>query len=280
MALMGSFLKGKSSTTASATEGAPITAEKLKQLIPIRNLDEDKLQTFAMDHHCEILAKGETLFNINEKSYSAVYLISGTVSLTDERGTQFEIEEGEAKSKFPLSSGIKHTTTAVAESEVSILRVSKKIMAAHSEKHHYSELKIPPELENNRLLQTFSEDILENELDVVSIPNIAIQLRKGMQHEIGIEKAVKRNGLNATRNLVISLSIRNIFKCDSPQIKTLLDHVWKNSIYLSSLSFVLAQASKQANPEKALLASLVADIGIIPFLNFVANLPADYYDEK
>ncbi len=315
MALMGSFFKGKSSTAATITEGTPLTVEKLQQLIPIRNLSEDKLQTFALDHRSEIIDKAETLYTINEKSDSAVYLLTGTVSLTDEKGTRFEIKEGEAKAKFPLSSGIKHTTTAVAETEVSILRVSQKIMAVHSEKHHYSELKIPPELEDNRLLQTFCQDIQDNELVVPSLPSIAIQLRKAMQQEIGIEEAVKiiqldpvisaklvevancplyvsrnpakscfeavkRIGLNATRNLVISLSIKNIFKSDAPKIRKLLDHAWKNSIYLSSLSFVLAQASKQNNPEEALLAGLIADIGIIPFLNFVANLPADYFDEK
>jgi HD-like signal output (HDOD) protein len=183
------------------------------------------------------------------------------------------------------------------------------------EKRNISELKIPDHLLHNRLLQTFSEHFIDNDLEVPSLPNIAIQLRKAMQHEIGIEQAVKiiqldpvisaklievancplyvsktpakscfeavkRIGLNATRLLVISLSIKNIFKSNSPLIKKHLDHQWKNSIYLSSLSYVLASVSKQGNPEEALLAGLVADIGAIPFLNFVANLPADYYNEE
>jgi len=93
-------------------------------------------------------------------------------------------------------------------------------------------------------------------------------------------EAVKRIGLNATRNLVISLSIKNIFSSNSPLITKHLDHQWRKSIYLSSLSFVLASASKQCNPEEALLAGLVADIGSIPFLNFVSNLPTDFYNKE
>jgi len=315
MALMGSFFKGKESKPPAIIAGDKLTIETLKKLIPIRNLSDDKLESFAMDHTCEVITKGQVFFKANETSQSTIYLLKGTVSLADENGKAFEIEDSEAKAKFPLTSGLKHTTTATAVTEINVLRVSQSIMAVHSEKHHYSELKIPENLKQNRLLQTFVQNIANDELEVPSLPSIAIQLRKAMQNEIGIDEAVKiiqldpvisaklvevancplyvsrvpakscfeavkRIGLNATRSLVISLSIKNIFKSDSPRIRHLLDHLWKQSIYLSSLCFVLASASKQGNPEEALLAGLIADIGTIPFLNFVANLPENYYDEK
>lgn len=44
--------------------------------------------------------------------------------------------------------------------------------------------------------------------------------------------------------------------------------LWKNSVYVSSLSFVLADESGSINPEDALLAGLVCDIGIVPLLHF------------
>jgi HD-like signal output (HDOD) protein len=188
-------------------------------------------------------------------------------------------------------------------------------MSINSENQKNSELIIPKELSNNRLLQTFAQHFLDDDLEVPSLPGIAIKLRKAMQKEIGIDEAVtiiqldpvisaklievancplyvsvmpakscfeavKRIGLNATRSLVISLSIKNIFKSDSPRIKKHLDHLWKNSLYLSSLSYVLASVSKQKTPEEALLAGLICDIGAVPFLNFVSNLPSDYYNEE
>lgn len=315
MALMSSFFKGKASKPPVIISGDKLTIEKLKQLIPIRNLSDDKLESFAMEHNCEVIAKGEIIFKADEPSQSTIYLLKGTVSLADKNGKAFVIEDSEAKAKFPLTSGLKHTTTATAITEINILRVSQSIMAVHSEKHHYAELKIPENLKQNRLLQTFVQNIANDDLEVPSLPSIAIQLRKAMQNEIGVDEAVKiiqldpvisaklvevancplyvcrtpakscfeavkRIGLNPTRSLVISLSIKNIFKSDSPRIKRLLDHLWKESIYLSSLCFVLASASKQGCPEEALLAGLIADIGTIPFLNFVSNLPDDYYDEQ
>jgi len=315
MALMSSFFKGKKSNSAVIQEGDDLTLERLKQLIPIRNLSNDKLESFVLEHKSEALSKGDILFSINEATNTAIYLLKGSVSLSDENGKSFDIDASEIKAKFPLSSGLKYTTTAIAKSDINILRVSQKIMSINSEKHNISELQIPENLKGNRLLQAFSEYFIDNELEVPSLPSIAIQLRKAMQNDIGIAEAVKiiqldpvisaklievancplyvfltpakscfeavkRIGLNATRSLVISLSIKNIFSSNSRLIAKHLDHQWRKSIYLSSLSFVLASASKQCNPEEALLAGLVADIGAIPFLNFVANLPADFYNEE
>jgi HD-like signal output (HDOD) protein len=52
----------------------------------------------------------------------------------------------------------------------------------------------------------------------------------------------------------------------------MMQALWKNSLYVSSLSFVLAQESKVINPEDALLAGLIADIGALPLLHFAEQL--------
>jgi len=62
--------------------------------------------------------------------------------------------------------------------------------------------------------------------------------------------------------------------------KKYADKIWKQSVYISKLSYILAAVTKQVNPEKALLAGLVCDIGAIPFLSFAANLPKDYCAES
>jgi len=315
MALMSSFFKGKKTNSDITFSDDPLTLKALNQLIPVRNLSDDKLESFALEHKPEILPKGHVLFKINETSNTAIFLLKGSVSISDENGKTFNIDASEVKAKFPLSSGRKHTTTATATTEINILRVSQKVMAINSIKPNPSKLVIPNHLSNNQLLHTFVQHFVDDDLEVPSLPSIAIKLRTAMQNEIGIEEAVKiiqldpvisaklievancplyvclhpakscfeavqRIGLNATRNLVISLSIKNIFSSKSPLIKKQLDHQWKKSIYLSSLCFILASADKQIIPEEALLAGLVADIGTIPFLNFVAKLPADYYNEE
>jgi len=316
MAFFDSLLKGKKQTKSSKRKDEEkITFETLMRLFPIRNLSEEKLTTFAIKNKSEVLPANSTLFNINETTDSAIYLLRGTVTLADANGNSYEVESTEAKAKFPLSSGSVNTTTAVAKSEVSILSVSQKIMSITSEIKESSGFDIPEELSSSRLLQNFAHHFFGGEIEVPSLPIVAIKLRKAMRQEIGIDEAVKiiqldpvisaklievancplyvsavpakscfdaikRIGLNATRSLVITLSMKNVFKCRSKQIKKQMDQLWKNSLHLSSLSYVLASVSKQSNPEEALLAGLVCDIGAVPFLNFVANLPSEEIDEE
>ncbi len=316
MSFLNPFLKGKKSElTGISPVGENISIDILQKLIPIRGFSEEILQAFATDHKSEVFPKQSVLFQMNEETDSILYLLKGTVALSDDRGNSYEVEANTAKAKFPLSSGTKHTTTAVAKSDVSLLRVQQKIMASkQSTLRELTALTIPKELAENRLLQTFSEHYENEALELPTLPDIALKLRKAMLQDISIADAVtiiqldpvitaklievancplymspipakscftavSRIGLNATRNLVIGLSINHIFKTNSPLIKKHLDNIWKQSLYISMLSHVLASVTKQINPEEALLAGLICDIGAVPFLNFAANLPKDYFTE-
>ncbi len=314
MSFLNPFLKGKKNESPETSIAAEnITVELLQKLIPLRGFSEEMLQAFATDNKSEVFPKQTVLFRVNEDAESILYLLKGTITLTDDNKNSFDVAAETAKAKFPLSSGTKHTTTAVSKTEVSILRVPQKIMSTkQSSLTELTELVIPKELTENRLLQTFAEHYQNESLVLPSLPDIALKLRKAMLQDISIADAVKiiqldpvisaklievancplymspvpakscmtavsRIGLNATRNLVISLSISHIFKTNSSAIKKQLDKVWKQSLHISTLCHVLASITKQVNPEEALLAGLVCDIGTIPFLNFAANLPKDYF---
>ncbi|TAL53023.1 MAG: HDOD domain-containing protein [Methylovulum sp.] len=316
MSFLPSFFKNnKSASPASQLVSENITVGMLNDLIPIRNFSTEKLEAFATNLKSEMYPKGSILFRLGENTDSALYLLKGMITLSDDTGKAYEVNDGTAKARFPLSSGSKHTTTALAETDVSILRVSQNIMASRSaSSNHFSQLIIPDDLADNRLLQTFAEHYANEKLEIPTLPDVAIKLRNAIQQDVGVNEAAKiiqmdpvmsaklielancplyvcstpakscfeainRIGLNATRNLVISLSIHHVFKSHSPLVKKFLDRIWKQSLYISTLSFVLAGLTKQAKPEEALLAGLVCDIGTVPFLHFADNLPKDYYTE-
>jgi len=293
-----------------------VSMPMVKELFPIRNYDNEKLLAFTSDLKSEVFPKQTTLFCHGNKADSALYLLKGTVSLSDQHGKIYEIVGGNGEAKFPLSSGDIYTTTAVAKTDVSVLRVSQKILSPkYAPLSEFSTLVIPDELTGNHLLSGFFHHYNNEELNIPSLPDVAIKLRNAMHNDaIGIADAVKiiqhdpvfsakliglancplylgatpvkscfeavnRIGLNATRNLIISLSINRIFKTSSPLIKKYLDELWRESLSISIISFVLASITKQVNPEEALLAGLISNIGAIPFLSFAANFPKDYCTE-
>lgn len=313
MASIKAFFDRDKPTATEPRFGDKVSPEILGKLFPIRNFSEEIRQSFAEENHVELIAAGTTLFTIDTPADCAIYLISGSINFTDQNGRSYVVEADSAQAKFPICSGAKHTTTAIAQTDISILRVSLKIMSTTNRLQHKA-IEIPENARDNRLLALFLDHFQNHELEVPSLPEVALKLRKAIEKDVNLVdavniiqldpvisaklievancplyltivpaknclEAVNRIGLNATRNLVIALSLKQIFKSKSPLIKDRLEKLWRQSLYLSALCHVLAATSKQANPEDALLAGLVCDIGAIPFLNFVANLPKEFIVE-
>ncbi|MGR8930359.1 MAG: HDOD domain-containing protein [Gammaproteobacteria bacterium] len=173
------------------------------------------------------------------------------------------------------------------------------------------DIQLPEELSNKRFFDSFARAYRENKLRLPSLPNVAFKLQQAMQQDIGINEAVEiihidppivtkliqvansplyasampinnchdavnRIGLNATRNLVMGISLKQLFHSKDRELMKGMQHLWKNSLYVSSLCFVLAQECSKINPEDALLAGLICDIGAIPLLHFAEQFPAEY----
>ncbi len=172
------------------------------------------------------------------------------------------------------------------------------------------DIELPEQLSNTRFFQSFVDAYHKNKLRLPSLPDVALKLKEAVQQELGVKEvaeivhmdppmvtkliqvansalyassapitncsdAIARIGLSATRNLVMSISLKQLFNTANPKLLSMMQLLWKNSIYVSSLSLVLAQESQVINPEDALLAGLIADIGALPLLNFAEQISYD-----
>jgi HD-like signal output (HDOD) protein len=175
------------------------------------------------------------------------------------------------------------------------------------------DIELPKEIPNTQFFNSFAKAYRENKLSLPSLPQVAIKLRKAMEEDIGIKDVIKiieidapivakliqvsnsalyvsttpiknchdavtRLGLETTRKLVMGISVKQLFQSKSPQLMAKMMELWKKSLHISSLSFVLAQESGEVNPEDALLAGLICDIGAIPLLHFAEQNPDSYPD--
>lgn len=173
------------------------------------------------------------------------------------------------------------------------------------------EIDLPEQIAGNRFFSSFSAAYRENKLSLPSLPNVALRLKEAMEQDLGINEVVKiigvdasivakliqlansplyspvspvtnchaavtRLGLDQTRKLVMGISLKQLFRCQNLKLMEKMQALWKNSLYISSLSFVLAQENGSPNPEDALLAGLISDIGTIPVLHFAEQYPNEY----
>ncbi|MBV1874784.1 MAG: HDOD domain-containing protein [Gammaproteobacteria bacterium] len=100
-------------------------------------------------------------------------------------------------------------------------------------------------------------------------------LYRSARPSVSVSDAIRRIGLQATRNLVYSHSLSSLFEFRSPVLREVSNKLWKESIKTASIASVLSVYSHGVSADKALLAGLVQDIGALPLL---AELSENYPD--
>ena len=305
-----------SAPTQISTNKQPLSV--LKKFAPLRDMDEifiDNLeqQTLRFDTGAILFNRGEArsaVFYLLEGSVemqpdsNSSYLLQGGSVLAN-----LPLSSGK---KFGATAVAKTSLKILAiPGKIIHMWTDKSRAQVFSVKQ--LELELPKEFANNRFFSSFSDAYRKNRLSLPSLPHVAIKLKKAMQSDVGVKEvvdiiqvdapivtkllqiansslysmnanitnchdAVSRLGLNTTRNLVMGIGMKQLFSCKDPSLVKMMQSFWKSSLYISSLSYVLAEESGSINPEDALLAGLVSNIGVIPILHFAEQYPEEYPD--
>lgn len=162
---------------------------------------------------------------------------------------------------------------------------------------------------DNKLYFECYRDMQNEKLTLPSLPDIALKIRKAIEDETAnshkiaqvvqidpaftvrlihiansplhrgrkkIEscpEAITRLGLRAVRDLIIGFSLKSIFNAKSPLIKRRMHELWAHCSLVASICAVLAKKTPGFDPDKAMLAGLTHDIGIIPILTHADSHP-------
>jgi len=136
-----------------------------------------------------------------------------------------------------------------------------------------------------RMLDDFNVTAAQIVVAVSSDPAFVAQLLKtansalyaGKPKVDNINGAVSRLGYKMLRNLIVSASMSKLLMIDKPVLKKHLAEFWDHSHEVAANCYVLAKSQKHLNPDYAMLAGLIHDIGRLPLLIFIENksLPVD-----
>ena len=156
--------------------------------------------------------------------------------------------------------------------------------------------------EEHHLLMEFYAELRSNQLTLPSVPDVAWKVRRTVDREDStadqvasaisadpsmaaklvracnsplyrgfsdvrnVREAVIRLGMRTTRQLVTVFSMREVFKTKQASLQKEMDKLWRHSREMAALCWVLADSATSINPEEALLAGLLHDIGVVPVL--------------
>ena len=94
-----------------------------------------------------------------------------------------------------------------------------------------------------------------------------------------VEAAVTRMGSNMVRNLVTSIVMEQMFQATSDATDTRLRTLWEHSIQVAAIASALTSQFTKLKPDMSLLGGLVHDIGALPILSRVEDVPEILNDE-
>ncbi|WP_159431118.1 HDOD domain-containing protein [Fontimonas thermophila] len=88
-----------------------------------------------------------------------------------------------------------------------------------------------------------------------------------------LQAAVTRIGVEATRQLVSGLALRQLFASASVVLQSRLHAIWAESLEVAVCAQLLARQCRRLDPETGLLAGLVHRIGALPLLRLLEQHP-------
>jgi HD-like signal output (HDOD) protein len=164
--------------------------------------------------------------------------------------------------------------------------------------------------------ENFSRDLESNEFDLPSLPDIALKVRDALESpscdatyiakilntdpsmavkiisaakspifhaasEIkSCDQAVVRLGTDTVKQLVQIYAMKELFNTKREKLKKEFQILWNRTTQVSSIAFVLAKlVAKDLDPQKAILAGFVHDIGVLPVLTYI-DQNADIIDAR
>lgn len=93
-------------------------------------------------------------------------------------------------------------------------------------------------------------------------------------------EALTRIGLKASQDIITAFAMKAVFTAKSPLIRKKMQELWAHSSYVAAISAVFAHKTPGFDPDRAMLAGLIHDIGIVPILTYADRHPDILVDPK
>lgn len=199
--------------------------------------------------------------------------------------------------------------TAVIKMDDLLFRnLFQSMQSNQTAKHTFDMIEQVDESEQvNRLLEKIRSDLDKDKLMLPSLPDIGIRIGNtfskkamnvsqvarivltdpaitaklihvansafyaGRDRVNSCEDAIVRIGINVTRQLILSFVLTDLFKTNDKRLQKRMCELWKHTLSVASIAYVLAKINKGFSQDHALLAGLTHKIGLIAIYGYASK---------
>lgn len=290
----------------SAKKKHQLTVEELSDFGAYSDLSSSELE-LALSEVDRIALKAG-LINTKLPTDRRVYLQSGSVQIQTHTGYVLLLKGGTPQARYPVPT-IPGVTSLYAPEPCRLLSVPKSLDPVPKTTADPTRARPDLTAKEAEALEELRAYFRKEHCELPSLPDLALQIGKaidnpdnanediarliqldpaltarivsvvnsaafgGFSKIKSIHQATARLGRTKVRSLVYSCLLKSIFKINSNTLKKHMEELWQHSAYVAALSFVLGRETPGIDPEQALLAGLIHDIGAVAVIGGINNFP-------
>lgn len=306
--MLATNLQNKPATTDRAA-----ALKSVRTLLPMRYLNDAEFEQISAATMVESFPAGKELFRSGRDDHFIFYLLHGDIEIASTNGDKFELSGSSLEARRPLAPHPRDRVVAVTKSPIEFVRFPSDLMKLHANESSdvvtIDEITEDDDTVENKVLFEVYHAIMTNDLVLPSLPDVALKIREvannaqaavedvariiqadasttaycitiansaahgGVSKVDNVLDAVVRLGIEPTRDLVVAYTLRSVFSGTSTAAKKLMHEAWQHSCRIAALSYILARDVGRLNPERALLAGLLHDIGVTVLIKESQSLP-------
>lgn len=274
----------------------------------------------AVESFCQVIEAPEsgngsaTLLDLGAMDPYAYFLVAGELKLEDGQGASRCIRSGELDAGFPIAHLRPSRYRVSAGPGSRLLRIEGSRLKRFSPRRRSArfvvdDASVGGSWQAHPLVTTLLRQLQDGNLDVPTMPGIALRIRRALEKEstdmaavaaiIGadpgiagrlikvsnsstfggrnpcetVQAALVRLGVERAQNLVMVLSTRDLFKAQAPHLRERMLKSWRHAIDIAALGAVLARLTPGLDGDRGLLVGLLHEIGALPILRLAADFP-------
>jgi HD-like signal output (HDOD) protein len=296
--------------------------ESLKRFIPLQSLSAEQLERLAGLTRIHQAPAGHLLIERGSDDNFSYFLLDGKLKLVAQDGKENLIGAGEPSSHSAIAQLRPRRYEVTSLTPIRFLRIENELLEETRRGDEapsfsggidgYSVSGDDGEETNEfegRLSLQLLQDLESDQLELPSLPEVAVRIGQAMEDEISDAKAIAemiqtdpvitaklikasnsamygrrtpvetctaavvRLGLDVTHKLVLSYALRELFRSESGLLQQRMQELWNHSTKVAALCYVLARKDSRFVPEQAMLIGLLHDIGVVAVLNYMRRFP-------
>jgi HD-like signal output (HDOD) protein len=237
-----------------------------------------------------------------------VFLEKGSVKVQTRTGDVLLVEAGSAQAAYPIPP-FPQVASLYAPGTCSFLSVPLSVPLGPGCSHSEGLTRPQVTAEEAEALEGLRKHFRKGKFEVPSLPDLALKIGRaiddqkndnddiarliqldptltarilsvvnsaafgGISRISSIHQATARLGRDKVRNLAYSCVLKSLFNINTNALKHRMEDLWQHSANVAALSFVLGRDTPGIDPDQALLAGLVHDIGAVAIIGSIAKFP-------